>query len=157
MIPPMTTVASGRWISAPGVVAMAMGMKPNPATSAVMRIGRSRTMAASRAASWGSTPSCRRCSTALTQTSPFSTATPKSAMKPTPAEIENGSAADVEGEHAAGRGHRHGGVDQERQPDRVKRAVEQQEDQEHGHRHDDQQAAGRPSAGARTGRPSATW
>ena len=47
-------------------------------------------MAASRAASWGSTPSLRKCSTALTHTSPFKTATPKSAMKPTAAEIENG-------------------------------------------------------------------
>ena len=89
--PPMTTVARGRWISAPGVVARAMGMKPRPATSAVIRIGRSRTIAASRAASWGSKPFCLRCSTALIQTRPLSTATPKSAMKPTAAEIENGS------------------------------------------------------------------
>ena len=142
MIPPMTTVASGRWISAPGVTARAIGMNPNPATSAVMRMGRRRTMAASRAASWGSIPSIRKCSTALTHTSPFKTATPKSAMKPTPAEIENGMPRDVKGEDAAGSRHRHGGIDQDRQSDRVKRAVEQQEDQQHGHGHDDQQALG---------------
>ena len=35
-IPPMTTVASGRCTSAPGPVAMAIGTKPNEATSAVM-------------------------------------------------------------------------------------------------------------------------
>jgi hypothetical protein len=39
--PPMTTVASGRCTSAPFVVEMAMGRKPNEATRAVVSTGRS--------------------------------------------------------------------------------------------------------------------
>ena len=44
-----------------------------------------------------------------------------------------------QGEHAAGGRHGYGEVDQARQPHRVKAAVEQQEDQQHGHGHDDRQ------------------
>src|SRR5436305_1699043 len=40
-MPLMTTVASGRWTSAPVLVAMAMGTKPKLATRAVMSTGRS--------------------------------------------------------------------------------------------------------------------
>ena len=40
-------------------------------------------------------------------TSPFSTATPESAMKPTPAEIESGMSRTPEREHAAGERERH--------------------------------------------------
>ncbi len=47
----MTTVASGRWISAPVPVEMAIGMKPRLATSAVMSTGRRRLIAPSFAAS----------------------------------------------------------------------------------------------------------
>ena len=39
-MPPMTTVASGRWTSAPAPVAMAIGTKPRLATSAVISTGR---------------------------------------------------------------------------------------------------------------------
>ena len=36
----MTTVASGRWTSAPAWVEIAIGMKPSAATSAVVMTGR---------------------------------------------------------------------------------------------------------------------
>jgi hypothetical protein len=54
MSPPMTTVASGFWTSAPVPVAMAIGTKPREATSAVINTGRKhvsapRKMASSRA------------------------------------------------------------------------------------------------------------
>jgi hypothetical protein len=39
---PITTVAKGRWTSAPALVANIMGMKPRLATSAVINTGRSR-------------------------------------------------------------------------------------------------------------------
>ena len=39
-IPPMTTVASGRWTPPPTPTFTAIGMKPTAATSAVMSIGR---------------------------------------------------------------------------------------------------------------------
>jgi hypothetical protein len=42
MSPPMTTVASGFWTSAPVPVAMAIGTKPREATSAVINTGRKR-------------------------------------------------------------------------------------------------------------------
>ena len=40
--PPMTTVANGRCTSAPADVAIAIGTKPNDATSPVRNTGRSR-------------------------------------------------------------------------------------------------------------------
>ena len=137
--PPMTTVAKGRWISAPGVVASAMGMNPRPATSAVMRIGRSRTMAASRGG--------------LVE---FDTILPQLLDGADPDQaVEHGHAkerdeadggrdgerhpAHDQGEDSAGRRHGHGEVDQARQPHRVEAAVEEQEDQQHGHGHDDRQ------------------
>ena len=89
-IPPITTVASGCWISAPALVAIAIGRKPRLATSAVISTGRMRTSAVVIAASRGVSPPCRACSAPATHTSPLSTATPKSATKPTPAAIENG-------------------------------------------------------------------
>ncbi len=45
MSPPITTVAKGRWTSAPAPCERAMGMKPKLATSAVIRTGRSRVIA----------------------------------------------------------------------------------------------------------------
>ena len=48
--PPMTTVASGCWTSAPAPVEMAIGMNPRLATSAVMSTGRMRVTPPSRMA-----------------------------------------------------------------------------------------------------------
>ena len=80
--PPVTTVASGRCTSAPALVETAIGRKPRLAAVAVVSTGRSRSIAASRAAARASLP-CRRCSTmVLTSTTPFSTAMPNSAMMP---------------------------------------------------------------------------
>ena len=86
----MTTVASGRCISAPSLVERAIGRNPKLATKAVIRTGRRRTSAVSWLTSRSFIPECRRCSAALTQTRPFRTATPNRAMKPTPAEMLNG-------------------------------------------------------------------
>ena len=90
MSPPMTTVASGRCISAPSLVDRAIGRNPRLATMAVMRTGLSRVMAVSKLILASGTPDSRKFSAALTQTSPLSTATPNSAMNPTPAEILKG-------------------------------------------------------------------
>jgi hypothetical protein len=57
--PPMTTVASGRWTSAPVPVASAMGTNPREATRAVMSTGRRRVSAPWIIASLSSTPSRR--------------------------------------------------------------------------------------------------
>ncbi len=65
-------------------------MNPKLATSAVMSTGRRRIWAARRAASTPLSPLRRICIIYDINTTPFSTATPKRAMKPTPAEIENG-------------------------------------------------------------------
>ena len=42
IMPPITTVASGRWTSAPALVESAIGIKPKAATAAVMSTGRKR-------------------------------------------------------------------------------------------------------------------
>ncbi len=81
MMPPMTTVARGRCTSAPGPVASAMGTKPNDATSAVMRTGRSRVTEPRKIASSTGTPSCSSFLMKVNMTTPLSTATPLSAIK----------------------------------------------------------------------------
>ena len=90
----MTTVASGRCTSEPAEVAIAIGTNPSEATSPVRNTGRSRC----------GVPKVRirlvviaylfRLRSSLkwfTIRIPFSTATPNKAMKPTPAEMLNGS------------------------------------------------------------------
>ena len=89
--PPITTVASGRCTSAPTVVAIAMGINPSEATSAVIRTGRNRCWAAFNAACLGPTDSeVSTCCMVETNTTPFNTATPNKAINPTPAVIERG-------------------------------------------------------------------
>ena len=85
--PPITTVASGRWTSAPAPWEKAMGTNPRLATSPVIRIGRNRAMEARKTASRPATPSSINCRIAATRTRPSRTATPDSAMNPTPAEM----------------------------------------------------------------------
>ena len=89
-MPPITTVASGRCTSDPAPTLSAIGRKPSEATSAVISTGRRRPSAPSTTAVSRSA----RCSRSLRMkaiiTRPFSTATPDSAMKPTPAEIDSG-------------------------------------------------------------------
>ena len=91
MTPPITTLARGRWISAPSPCEKAIGIKPKAATNAVINIARSRDNAVPRTTSAINTPCSLSCSAALTQTKLLSTATPNKAIKPTPAEILNGS------------------------------------------------------------------
>ena len=74
----------------PALVEIAIGRKPRLATSAVVRTGRSRSIAPSRAASGDTSPACRRSTMVLTSTTPFRTAMPQRAIKPTAAEILNG-------------------------------------------------------------------
>ena len=89
--PPITTVASGRCTSAPSPVERAIGRNPSEATRAVIVTGRRRSRVPMMTTRRGlSTP--RACSDlkAASRTMPLRTATPKSAMKPTPAEMLNG-------------------------------------------------------------------
>ena len=88
--PPTTTVASGLCTSAPTPVASIMGTNPRAATSAVMSTGRARSRAALMAASAGPFPSSSSASSRDMRTTPFSTAMPERAMKPTAAEMETG-------------------------------------------------------------------
>ena len=90
IIPPMTTVASGRCTSEPMPVFRAIGTKPSEATSAVIRTGRSRVRAPSIIPSLTLMPWKMRSRKNATMTSPLRTAIPDSAMNPTAAEIENG-------------------------------------------------------------------
>ncbi|MNT21136.1 hypothetical protein D3C72_1564640 [compost metagenome] len=71
-------------------VASAIGTKPSDATSAVISTGRSRVSAPSRIAWSSPAPSSRSERMNDSITSPFSTATPHSAIKPTAAEIDSG-------------------------------------------------------------------
>ena len=89
--PPMTTVASGRCTSAPADCDTAIGMNPSMAAAAVSRMGRMRSRVPVRMRRLRlSIPSALSVLNRLTSTSPLSTATPKSTMKPTPAEMEKG-------------------------------------------------------------------
>lgn len=90
MIPPITTVANGRCTSLPMPVLNAMGTNPSAATNAVMSTGRNRVNAPREMASCVETPASHSWRMKLTMTRPFRTATPERAMKPTPAEIDNG-------------------------------------------------------------------
>ena len=88
--PPITTVANGRCTSAPALALKAIGRKPSEATLAVISTGRRRMSVPLRTrSSTSSTPSFFNCWNVLISTIPFSTATPKSAMKPTPALMLN--------------------------------------------------------------------
>src|SRR5690625_3974594 len=88
--PPITTVARGFCTSAPAPVAMAIGMKPTMATSAVVRTARRRLAAPAAAASIGKSPALRRSRIACISTKPLSVATPDTAIKPTAADTEKG-------------------------------------------------------------------
>ena len=87
----MTTVASGRCTSAPAFVDTAIGKKPKAAAVAVSNTARKRSVAPLVMSSFLSIIPCffnsLKCSSI---TIPLSTAIPKSAIKPTPAEILNG-------------------------------------------------------------------
>ena len=89
--PPITTVAKGRWTSAPILVATAIGKNPKLATRAVIKTGRRRSMAPCRTASRVGSPSVSSLWIWLTNTTPFKTAIPKRATQPTTAEILNGN------------------------------------------------------------------
>ena len=90
MTPPITTVASGRCTSAPMPVLVAMGTKPNAATSVVISTGRRRIRAACSMACSRSRPRARSCRTVETSSMSSSTATPERTTNPTAAEMENG-------------------------------------------------------------------
>ncbi len=84
--PPITTVASGRWTSAPSPLLKAIGKKPNDATNAVIKTGRSLLILPF------TTTCCKLFSPFLrirlnsaNNTIPLSTATPNKAINPTPA------------------------------------------------------------------------
>ena len=139
MIPPMTTVASGRCTSAPAPVAIAIGTKPSEATSAVISTGRSRVRRLRRPRRSAAWPSLRSRSMKVMMTRPLSTATPDSAMKPT-------AGADRERD-AAQQQRRTPPVSASGTPlntssasaHRAEADEEQQEDQEQRERHDDRQ------------------
>lgn len=87
--PPITTVARGLCTSAPVSVAIAIGINPRDATSAVIKTGRNRVRAPSLMAI--SKECIFNCSLmVVTITKPLRTAIPESAIKPTAADIENG-------------------------------------------------------------------
>ena len=92
MIPPITTVASGRWTSAPAPVAIAIGTNPIDAQNAVASTGRRRSCAPRRTAASRSQASSPSRSEPIWSiiTSPLSIAMPDNAMNPIAAVMENG-------------------------------------------------------------------
>lgn len=90
MISPITTVARGLCTSAPVLTFSATGIKPKFATSTVIKTGRNLVMTPSTMELIRSPISCSRCLINDNMTSPSSTAIPDSAIKPTPADIDNG-------------------------------------------------------------------
>ena len=84
MSPPATTVARLRCTSLPTPVASAAGSMPTVATAAVISTGRSRSAAPAITASASAAPLSRARLRFATMMTPFITATPNSAMKPTP-------------------------------------------------------------------------
>src|SRR6266851_666036 len=133
MTPPITTVAKGLCTSAPAPVAIAIGIKPSDATSAVISTGLSRVSAPSRTASTRGSPSPRSFSMNVIMTSPLSTATPESAMKPMAALMESG----IPRRRSAAK--RHAAEHQQRIRYRPEADEEQQENQKQRERNDDRQ------------------
>ena len=89
--PPITTVASGRCTSAPALVEIAIGKKPSAAAEAVNKTARKRSFAPNTISSFLSfIPSFLSSLKCSINTIPLSTAIPKSAINPTPAEILKG-------------------------------------------------------------------
>jgi hypothetical protein len=72
----------------------------------------------------------------LMSTTPFSTATPHSAMKPMAALMLKGRSR-IHSEHAAGDGERDAGVDDERLHDAFESGVDEHKDEHQRQRHDD--------------------
>src|SRR6266849_1137102 len=87
-MPPTITTANGRWVSEPMPWDSAAGNKPNPAISAVIRIGRSRSTAPSTTALSSGLPRRTKSTICSTMITPFCTEIPATAMKPTAAETE---------------------------------------------------------------------
>ena len=83
--PPITTMASGRWISEPGPLASSRGTRPKAVMEAVISTGRNRRSEPSRTTCSMGRPSACRWLKCVTSTNPLSTAMPSSAMKPTEA------------------------------------------------------------------------
>jgi hypothetical protein len=84
--PPITTMASGRCTSEPGPVANRNGIRPSIATVAVISTGRKRIAVPSMTACGDQVHALARSERMYdTSTTPFSTAMPHSAMKPTDA------------------------------------------------------------------------
>jgi len=87
--PPITTVASGFWTSAPAELDNAIGKNPREATAAVIITGRNRVCKPLITRSVISViPSFSSLLNSAISTMPLSTATPNRAIKPTPAEME---------------------------------------------------------------------
>src|SRR4051812_34565337 len=139
----MTTDASGRCTSAPVDVAIAIGMKPTLATSAVISTGRSRRSAPPRTASRVDRPSARSPLIELTSTTPLSMATPNSAMNPTDADRFKVHYAQPQRRDAADERERDVADDEHRLAHGVEGDVEEDKDDRHDDRHDQHQALGR--------------
>ena len=89
--PPITTVASGRCTSAPEPLLKAIGKKPSDATKAVIKTGRNLNLVPVITICFKSVkPLFFSLLNSAISTMPFSTATPKRAIKPTPALILKG-------------------------------------------------------------------
>ena len=80
--PPMTMIASGCCICAPGPMPRASGNRPRIAARLVIRIGRKRVRPASSSAGRSSMPSCRSCWMYSTSRMPFFMSRPISRIAP---------------------------------------------------------------------------
>ena len=142
-MPPITTVARGRWTSAPARVESAIGTKPTAATSAVVSTGRSTATAPPVTGSPPAASGRSRARTSLAMTTPLSTATPATAMKPTAAGIENGRLAQPQREHAADERERRAGEHRDRVAHVAEHQEQHPEDDAERQRNHEQQAIAR--------------
>jgi len=143
--PPMTTIASGFCVCEPMPFETAAGNRPIIATSVVIRHGRRRFSAASRAASTIDKPSTSRRRWKYVTTKIAScTAMPKMEMKPIAADTEKCVPVTKQREDASRARHRDVREHDDRIGPVLHRAVNEERDQEQRDRQDQLQAVGRP-------------
>ena len=148
--PPITTVASGRWTSAPEPCDSAIGMKPRLATRAVVMTGRSLTSAPSRTASRTAAALLAECVDVRHHHDPVQHGHAEERDEAHGRRDAERHAAQEQGEHAAHRGQRDAGEHEQRLPQRVERREEQQEDEEQRERARRSAGGAGPAPGSRT-------
>ena len=142
--PPATTVARLRCTSLPTPVASAAGNMPTVATAAVISTGRSRSPAPVSTASNSGTPCSRMRLRFATMMTPFMTATPNSAMKPTPDATLSVVPVEMQRDQPAERRERHDAEIKQHLAQHAEFGIEQHHHRSQHHADDQREARLRP-------------